>query len=104
VNKFLISYREKIQNLSDEEFDTQKKAIQTIIAEKDTSLAKESSRYWQEISNHYYLFDRQNKELETLMTITKSDFKEYFEKIFFSSETKRLDLLLTSSVHEQDQK
>jgi secreted Zn-dependent insulinase-like peptidase len=69
VNKFLLAYREKIQNLSDEEFDTQKKAIQTIIAEKDTSLAKESARFWQEISNHYYLFDRQSKELETLSEI-----------------------------------
>ena len=49
---FLITYREKVANLSDEEFDTQKKAIQTIIAEKDTSLGKESSRHWGEISNH----------------------------------------------------
>jgi len=104
VNKFLLAYREKVQNLSDEEFDVQKKAIQTLIAEKDTSLAKEASRYWQEISNHYYLFDRQNKELETLMTITNSEFKEHFEKMFYSSQTKRLDLLLTSKVHEEDQK
>lgn len=50
------------------------------------------------------MFDRQNKELETLMTITKSEFKEYFERLFFSSETKRLDLLLTSKVHEEEQK
>lgn len=47
------------------------------------------------------MFDRQNKELETLMKITKSEFKEYFERMFFSSETKRLDLLLTSKVHEE---
>jgi hypothetical protein len=50
------------------------------------------------------MFDRQSKELETLTTITKSEFKEYFERLFFSSETKRLDLLLTSKIHEEDQK
>ena len=41
------------------------------IAEKDFNLSKENQRYWSEIATHKYLFDRQEKEIETLKSLTK---------------------------------
>jgi hypothetical protein len=43
------------------------------------------------------MFDRQNREVETLRNLTLEDFKEHFERVFFSSQTKRLDFELNSA-------
>jgi secreted Zn-dependent insulinase-like peptidase len=50
------------------------------------------------------MFDRQEKELETLKTLTRADFILHFEKLFFKPfESKRLDLQLTSAAHSESQ-
>ena len=38
-----------------------------------------------------------------LETITLDDFKNLFEKVFFSEESKRIDLQLTSEAHKEEQ-
>ena len=89
--------------MSDEDFESQKSAIRTLLAEKDTSMMKQANRFLSsEISTHRYFFERQNKDLETLETVTKDDFKAYFEEVFFSAETARFDLQLTSKAHKAD--
>lgn len=90
--------------LSDEDFDIQKQAVMVKLAEKDINLRKEHSRHWGELSTHKYQFDRQEKALEELQTITKQEFIELFEKTFFSSQSKRIDLQLTSEAHAEEQK
>lgn len=90
--------------MSDEDFDIQKQAVMVKLAEKDINLRKEHSRHWGELSTHKYQFDRQEKALEELQTITKQEFIELFEKTFFSSQSKRIDLQLTSEAHAEEQK
>ena len=58
---------------------------------------------WSEISTHKYLFDRQEKEIEVLASLTLDDFKAHFERVFFSEETKRIDMELTSEAHKDEQ-
>jgi secreted Zn-dependent insulinase-like peptidase len=62
------------------------------LAQKDINLNKEYARNWGEISTHKYDFERQNKEIQMLETITLDEFKNLFEKVFFSEESKRIDL------------
>jgi len=38
INDFLVLWREKIKNYSDEDFETLRKAVLTIISEKDFAL------------------------------------------------------------------
>lgn len=45
------------------------------ISEKDFNLSRVNQRMWNEISTHKYLFDRQNREIETLKTLSKEEFK-----------------------------
>ncbi len=71
------------------------------ISEKDYNLNREHSRYWGEISTHKYLFDRQQREIDLLKTLTKEDFVDYFTKFFFT-ERKRLDYELTSAKNKQE--
>lgn len=41
----------------------QVKALIDVIMEVDTSLEQEVSRNWAEITKHFYVFDRQHKEV-----------------------------------------
>lgn len=65
-------------------------------------MGEESNRFWKEISTHNYDFDRQQKEIDILDTITVDDFKKQFEQVFFSKHAKRLDLELTSVKHKYE--
>lgn len=50
--------RNKIMNLTDEEFEIQKQSVLVKLSEKDINLFKENNRHWGEISTHKYLFNR----------------------------------------------
>ena len=92
VNDFLVGIKEKVLELSDEDFEVQKQAVLVKLAEKDINLKTENARHWGEISTHKYEFDRQEKEIQMLSEITKQDFIDMFFKTFFSPESKRMDL------------
>ena len=56
-----------------------------------------------EITSHHYRFTRQNDELLAIDKITKGDLIKMFESVFFSKNSKRIDMSLTSACHSQDQ-
>lgn len=99
INEFLVAIRDKVTSISDEDFETQKSAVMTRLAEKDISLSQENMRHFGEISTHHYMFDRQNKQIEELKNITKAEFINLFEQTFFSDKSKRVDLMLNSESH-----
>ena len=103
INIFLVQTRETIKNITDEIVVVQKQAVHTQIAEKDINLNRENGRYWNEIASHQYEFERQQKQLDILKTITKDECIAHFEETFFSSKSKRLDLELTSAPHAEEQ-
>lgn len=80
-----------------------KESVRRKIVEKDKNMAQESSYLWKEISIHNYDFDRKEMELNILEEIKIENFQELFDKIFFSSYSKRLDLELTSVKHKYNQ-
>ena len=43
------------------------------------------------------------QDIEKLKSITKAEFQAHFERVFFSDETMRLDLQLTSETHTKEQ-
>jgi secreted Zn-dependent insulinase-like peptidase len=58
INNFIVDTREKIKAITDDEFEVQKQAVITKLAEKDINLQRENGRYWNEIATHEYLFNR----------------------------------------------
>jgi len=77
--------------------------VRVKLAEQDINLAQEQGRHWAELSTHKYVFDRQAQELSVLSSISKEEFIAHFLDTFFSSNSKRLDLQLTSAAHEEEQ-
>jgi insulysin len=104
LNKFLKSMIPKFEAFTDEEFKVQVESVRIRVAEKDYNLGKENGRFWSEIATHKYMFDRQEKELDILKTLNKEEFTAHFKKLFFSEQTKRLDVELTSEKHIENQK
>ena len=51
-----------------------------------------------------FIFDRPQRCIKLLEEITKEDFNEHFLKLFFSNESKRLDIQLVSEQKAKEQK
>lgn len=102
VNNFLEAMRKEVEQMTEADLEVYKQAVAVKLAEKDITLGKRHSRLWAEIETHNYLFDRQEKEVELLSSVTLSEFKAHFEQTFFSKDSKRLDLHLNSSKHAQE--
>ena len=56
-----------------------------------------------EITSHQYRFTRQDDELAAIDKITKDDLMNMFESVFFSKNSKRIDMSLTSACHSKEQ-
>ena len=71
----LNNMRQKVQELSDEEFSKIVGAVMTDIAEKDKNYMEVHGRMWEcEIATHAYIFDRQERYIALLPKITKAEF------------------------------
>lgn len=62
-----------------EEFDRHKEALKAQKLEKPKRLSSQYSIYMNEISLQQYHFDRSEKEVEILETITKSQVLDYYK-------------------------
>lgn len=95
--------RPKISKMSQEDFNTHKKSLNTTLSVKSVSLQEDSESVWAEIINHKYRFNKRELALNMLDSISVSDFQEHFENVFFSESSKRLDLELTAENHKEEQ-
>ena len=73
--------KEKLKNLSIDEFDSTVKTLIKERSEADIRLQDEFSRNWEEISNQEYLFNRREQEIKLLQSSDKSDMIEFMTNI-----------------------
>ena len=92
INEFLVQVRDKVKNISDEDFKVQVEAVKTEISEKDINMKRDNDRMWSEIGLHKYNFVRQQEEIDALETLNKAEMINQFLDTFFGDESKRLDL------------
>lgn len=69
----------EIEEMSTEEFDRHKEALKAQKLEKPKRLSSQYSHYMNEIALQQYHFDRCEKEVEILSTITKDQVLEYYK-------------------------
>jgi len=102
INKFIIGNKKVFQELSDADFEQAREAINTQISEKDINFIDQTARLYQEISTHTYNFGRQDEEVALLKEITKAEVQAFFENVFFSGNSKRIDFELQAAGHAED--
>lgn len=103
INKFLLEKREEAKTLSEETFNEFRGAVRTQYAIRDTSMYKETDRANSEIFSHSLLFDRYTRDLEVIDSLTLDEFRAFFEHMFFSDKSKRLDIQLVSAKSKAEQ-
>jgi len=104
ISNFLEKTKEKINEISDEEFNKHVESVRSSITEKDLSIVQEGERYWKEIRTHKYIWNRKEIQLQKLNTLTKEDLKGLFNQVFFD-DCKKLEIHVVSQTHiEENQK
>nr|KAF6444643.1 nardilysin convertase [Molossus molossus] len=79
IEEFLSSFEEKIENLTEDAFNTQVTALIKLKECEDTHLGEEVDRNWNEVVTQQYLFDRLVHEIEALKSFSKSDLVTWFK-------------------------
>ncbi|KAM4721771.1 nardilysin [Rhinophrynus dorsalis] len=79
IEEFLTCFGEKMENLTDEAFKTQVKALIKLKECEDTHLGEEVDRNWNEVLTQQYLFDRWEREVDALKTFSKTDMVTWFQ-------------------------
>lgn len=104
INDFLFSMKGKVKGFPKKDFDVLKMAMADHLKNQSQEFEEQDKRLWQEIANLQFIFDRPEKCVKLLDEITKDDFNAHFLKLFFSEESKRLDIQLVSELKSKDQK
>ena len=98
INVFLDEQKNRIYDLTDEEFDKYRNSVITSVQVKDISLFEEAQRLWNEVYSMWYIFERQKLKIEALKSINKEDLIEYFTSVFLK-DWRRINIKVTWSSH-----
>lgn len=80
ITKFLHNFHKSVNRMSRAQYRELVDAVITSKQVEDTQMGDEANRYWSEILDRYYIFDRQEREIAMLKTITHTDLKNWFQK------------------------
>ena len=94
VEDFLVNYRQELESMSEEKLQTYIRAVCEKLLEKPKNLDQESSKYWVEIRNNTYLFNRKELLVEMLKdsSLNVKSLLEFFDRYLNSSSNKRSKL------------
>ncbi|XP_065349184.1 insulin-degrading enzyme-like [Cloeon dipterum] len=94
IEEFLLSMKSYLEEMSDEKFERHKQALAALRLEKPKKMKNLTSRYWTEISDQTYCFDRDNIEVESLRKITKDDVIHFYNDHIHPEGAKRRKLAI----------
>ncbi|WVQ66403.1 uncharacterized protein L199_004583 [Kwoniella botswanensis] len=100
IEYFLDNFlKESIDKMTEEEFEKHKLSLIQKKEEKPKNLSEESKRFWGRVKDRYYEFNKREKDVEALKTITKSDILSLYSKHITTNSNDRSKL----SVHLKSQ-
>jgi len=80
IELFLKRFREDdLENLTEADLRVYIDSLITLKLEKDKRLTQQTNRWWSEIEDRRYQYDRPEREVEALRTVTKVDLLELFD-------------------------
>ncbi|KAJ2028439.1 metalloprotease, partial [Coemansia sp. S610] len=100
IDQFICDYRQKLQEMTVEEFESSVQSLISLKEEKLKSIDDEFSRLWTHINSNKYMFDTLDKEVEHLKQLGKDDLLSFWDK-YFNKDTAqrytRLDMQMWSA-------
>jgi len=89
IEIFFQQFMNKLENLSDSEYNTHLEALIAKKEEKEKQLARLSVKFWIEINNYSYQFDRMKRDVECLKALQKSELVDFYKRYIVNYETRK---------------
>ncbi|XP_070194839.1 nardilysin-like isoform X2 [Littorina saxatilis] len=99
VNRFMMRFQKTLNKMNKVQFQDLVRSCVVAKQVEDTQLGDETSRYWQEILDRYYVFDRQEREISTLRSITFHDLKTWYYNKYLESSHRHISFQVEGSKH-----
>lgn len=99
IENFLNTFEEMLKDLSEEDFESHKRAIINKRLAKLKNLSQEDSRFWSHIYSDSYDFLQADVDAETIEKLTKKDMIDFYTHYISTASSQRAKL----SVHLQAQ-
>ncbi|KAJ2116870.1 metalloprotease [Coemansia sp. RSA 922] len=100
INQFIRQYRQKLQELTVEEFESSVHSLISLKQEKLKSIDEEFSELWGSITSDKYKFNKGNENMEHLKQLSKDDLLVFWDK-YVNEDTAqgytRLDMQMSSA-------
>ncbi|KAJ2101377.1 metalloprotease [Coemansia sp. S100] len=100
INQFIRQYRQKLQGLTVEEFESSVQSLISLKQEKLKSIDDEFGELWAHIKSSKYSFDKVDKDIEHLKQLSKDDLLAFWDK-YVNEDTAqgytRLDMQMSSA-------
>eukprot|EP00698_Gefionella_okellyi_P003046 TRINITY_DN12867_c0_g1_i1.p1 TRINITY_DN12867_c0_g1~~TRINITY_DN12867_c0_g1_i1.p1 ORF type:complete len:1029 (+),score=222.97 TRINITY_DN12867_c0_g1_i1:180-3089(+) len=88
-----------LEELPQDKFDAFVQALITLRLEKPKRMSQEVSRYWDEISERTYVFDKREREAAALQALTLPDVVEFFKKHIAGPQARQLAIQVFGNRH-----
>lgn len=90
IEKFLQEMKDILYNMTEDEFDTLIDSEITLKRTEDSHLGEEASRHWHEILDQTYVFDRLEKEIAILKTLTLKSVQDWFTEEYLGDKQRKI--------------
>ncbi|PVD22973.1 hypothetical protein C0Q70_16233 [Pomacea canaliculata] len=80
ISKFMENFQKTLNKMTKARYKDLVESVISLKQVEDTQLGDETGRYWQEILDRSYIFDRPDREIATLQTIPLSELKLWYQK------------------------
>lgn len=78
IEEFMKSFAKTLENITKDELDNFKQTLKKKKMYADVHLKQEVDRNWSEIQTEYYMFDRLQREVIALQSITLDDMRKWY--------------------------
>jgi len=92
IDAFIISFTKTLNELQEEDFNTFVNSTIALLQEKDKNLSQETNRWWSEIIQNSYRYDKEKFIVAELQKLTKKDLIFFFNERFLPQGAKRKKL------------
>lgn len=104
IRKFLKDVRkDTLETMDEQEFNGYVTSLIGLKAEREKKIIRQMNIYWSEILLRQFAFDRDQREIEALRSVTKKDVLDFFDKYIActGSETRCLISMVYGNQHKQ---
>ncbi len=90
IAQFIQQRFETLSDISEEDFNQQRNAVLSKLAEEPQNLGQQAQRYWQDIGQNYYQFDFREQLIEAMESLTYSQWQQFFSEDVISNDRRIL--------------